>query len=167
LWHYAGVNDSTLQHAAFGGPTLATRVVDALYTEALLLADETRGYFDDAGAAERDTLPPKLRVEFACEALKGTTRLMQVVGWLLMRKAVHAGELPLGAGTADNRRLGEAPPLDPAVVARLPHTARRLLASGEDLYQRVRRIDEGLEPPAPVMAASPALSLLQRLERSL
>ncbi|MDO6415155.1 DUF1465 family protein [Sphingomonas sp. BIUV-7] len=156
-----------MTNPAFGGTTLAARLVDALYTEAMLLADETRGYFDDAGQIERDALPPRLRVEFACEALKATTRLMQVIGWLLMRKAVHAGELPEGSGTADNRRLGEAPPLDPAVVTRLPHAARRLLANGEDLYQRVRRMDEGIEAPAAEPTASPALSLLHRLERSL
>lgn len=156
-----------MTNPAFGGTTLAARLVDALYTEAMLLADETRGYFDDVGTEERDALPPKLRVEFACEALKGTTRLMQVIGWLLMRKAVFAGELPQGAGSADNRRLGEAPPLDAAVISRLPHTARRLLASGDDLYQRVRRMDEGIEMPAPTMTPSPALSLLHRLEQSL
>jgi regulator of CtrA degradation len=156
-----------MTNPAFGGTTLAARLVDALYTEAMLLADETRGYFDDAGREERDALPPRLRVEFACEALKGTTRLMQVIGWLLMRKAVNAGELPREAGTADNRRLGDAPPLDTSVVARLPQAARRLLASGDDLYQRVRRMDEGIEAPVPVIVASPALSLLHRLEQSL
>jgi regulator of CtrA degradation len=156
-----------MTNPAFGGTTLAARLVDALYTEAMVLADETRSYFDDAGQDERDALPPRLRVEFACEALKGTTRLMQVIGWLLMRKAVHAGELPAGAGTADNRRLGEAPLLDTAVVARLPQTARRLLANGEDLYQRVKRLDDGIEAPPPIVAPSPALSLLHRLEQSL
>ena len=152
---------------AFGGTALATRLVDALYTEAMLLADETRSYFDDAGREERDALAPGLRVEFACEALKGTTRLMQIVGWLLMRKAVHAGELPHDAGSADNRRLGDAPALDAAVVAQLPETAKRLLVSGEDLYQRVRRMDEGIGMPAPTATASPALSLLHRLEQSI
>lgn len=156
-----------MNNTAFGGTTLAARLVDALYTEAMLLADETRGYFDDAGAEEREALPPKLRVEFACEALKGTTRLMQVIGWLLMRKAVFAGELPIAAGTSENRRLGEAPPLDPSVIARLPQTARRLLASGDDLYQRVRRMDDGIDMPPPAVTANPALSLLHRLEQSL
>ena len=156
-----------MTNPALRGPTLATRVVDALYTEAMLLADETRGYFDDTGRGDRDALPPRLRVEFACEALKGTTRLMQIVGWLLMRKAVYAGELPVAAGTGEIRRLGEAPPLDPAAIAKLPMSARRLLVSGADLYQRVKRIDDGIDMPIPKPTASPALSLLYRLERSI
>lgn len=161
------MNDSAISNQVFGSTTLAARLVDTLYTEAMLLADETRGYFDDAGAQERDALPPRLRVEYACEALKGTTRLMQVIGWLLMRKAVHAGELPQQSAANDTRRLGDAPALDSAVLMRLPQTARRLLMAGDDLYQRVRRIDEGIETPIPKTAVSPALTLLHRLEQSL
>ncbi|PZU09218.1 DUF1465 family protein [Sphingomonas sp.] len=153
-----------MTNPAFGGTTLAARLVDALYTEAMLLADETRGYFDEAGQDEREALSPRLRVEFACEALKGTTRLMQVIGWLLMRKAVHAGEML--EASSENRRLGEAPPLDSVVLARLPQSARRLLAAGEDLYQRVRRIDDGIDAPPVPGPTSPALSLLHRLEQS-
>ncbi len=151
---------------AFGGTTLAQRLVESLYTEAMLLADETRGYFDTMGRGERDALSPRLRVEFACEALKGTTRLMQVIAWLILHKALHAGELPENAGLADNRRLGPAPPVDPATIVQLPETARRLLMNGADLYQRVRRLDEGIEVPA-ANDAGPARSLLQRLEKSL
>ena len=150
---------------AFGGTTLAQRLVDSLYTEAMLLADETRGYFDSMGQGDRDALSPRLRVEFACEALKGTTRLMQVIAWLILRKALHAGELPENAGLADNRRLGPAPALDAATLVHMPEQARRLLMSGEDLYQRVRRLDEGIEVPA-ANDVSPARSLLQRLEQS-
>lgn len=150
----------------FGGTTLANRLVESLYTEAMLLADETRSYFDTMGQGDRDALSPRLRVEFACEALKGTTRLMQVIAWLILRKALNAGELPESAGLAENRRLGPAPALDTAALIHMPETARRLLMSGDDLYQRVRRLDEGIEVP-PANEIGPARSLLQRLEQSL
>ena len=65
--------------AVVRGPALSDRVAEQLYTEALLLADETHAYYDAVGRAERDRLEPKARVLFACEALKATTRLMHVI----------------------------------------------------------------------------------------
>ena len=38
------------------------RLIDSLYTEAMLLADEARAYFDEMGRNERDTLDPMTRV---------------------------------------------------------------------------------------------------------
>ena len=35
---------------------ITSRLIDSLYTEAMLLADEARSYFDDAGRADRSTL---------------------------------------------------------------------------------------------------------------
>src|SRR6185503_14613392 len=58
---------------------ITSRLIDALYTEAMLLADEARSYFDDAGRDERATLEPFARVGFACESLKVTTRIMHIV----------------------------------------------------------------------------------------
>ena len=58
-------------------------LIDALYIEAMLLADEARSYFDEVGRAEREMLDPLVRVGFSCESLKVTTRLMHVIAWLL------------------------------------------------------------------------------------
>ncbi|MEA3059703.1 MAG: regulator of CtrA degradation, partial [Sphingomonadales bacterium] len=55
---------------------ITSRLIDSLYTEAMLLADEARSYFDEAGRDERSTLEPFARVGFACESLKVTTRIM-------------------------------------------------------------------------------------------
>ena len=72
---------------------ISRRLVDSLYVEAMLLADEARGYFDAAGRADRDDLPPLLRVGFSCESLRVTTRLMHVIAWLLVRRALASGEI--------------------------------------------------------------------------
>src|ERR1700754_1064707 len=85
------------------------RLIDALYVEAMLLADEARAYFDDAGRAERDLLEPAVRVVFSCESLKVTTRLMHVIAWLLTQRAVDAGELAPRDALDPSRRLGGAP----------------------------------------------------------
>jgi regulator of CtrA degradation len=143
---------------------LAPRVIDSLYVEAMVLADEARAYFDRHGREDRGRLDPMLRVGFSCESLKVTTRLMHVIAWLLTQRAVEAGELSPAQSRRPARRVGEAPESDEALVARLPEAARALIAASRDLHARVKRLDEdgGRAPQA-----SPARSLLSRLERSL
>jgi regulator of CtrA degradation len=145
---------------------LTLKLVGALYTEAMLLADEVRAYFDRNGREERDSLDPILRVGFSCESLKVTTRLMHVIAWLLTQRAVEAGELTPLQARKPSRRLGEAPDSDPSVVARLPAHAIALIEASRDLYARVQRLDEAGVTPTHA-APSPARSLLSRLERSL
>jgi regulator of CtrA degradation len=145
---------------------LTPKLVGALYTEAMLLADEARAYFDRHGREDRDSLEPIVRVGFSCESLKVTTRLMHVIAWLLTQRAVEAGELSPLQARKPARRLGEAPDSDELVVALLPESAIALIHASRDLYARVKRLDEtGLPSAHP--APSPARSLLSRLERSL
>jgi regulator of CtrA degradation len=144
---------------------IAPRLIDSLYTEALVLADEARFYFDDAGRMERNELEPFARVGFACESLKVTTRIMHIVAWLLTQKAIESGEIGVPDGRRPERRLGNAQDSDPTVVNQLPESARKLIASSVDLYERVRRLDEGSAADEPVQ--SPARALMGRLERGL
>ena len=144
---------------------ITSRLIDSLYTEAMLLADEARSYFDDAGRDERQTLEPFARVGFACESLKVTTRIMHIVAWLLTQRAIESGEIPTLEGRRPERRLGNAQDSDPAVVNQLPPSAQRLINSSADLYARIKRIDEGtVEAEVP---QSPARALMGRLERGL
>jgi regulator of CtrA degradation len=144
---------------------ITSRVIDSLYTEAMLLADEARSYFDDVGRNDRAMLEPFARVGFACESLKVTTRIMHIVAWLLTQRAIESGEIPTAAGRRPERRLGHAADSDPAVVEQLPESAQRLINASADLYARIRRIDEGqLETEIP---QSPARALMGRLERGL
>ncbi len=139
---------------------LRHRLVASLHVEAMLLADEARSYFDEAGRAEREALSPLDRVGFSCESLKVTTRLMHVIAWLLTQRAVTAGELRPGDALHPSRRLGDAPRSDEGVVALLPVRARLLIAGSIDLYRRVARLDSAQEEGA---SDSPVRSLQQRL----
>jgi regulator of CtrA degradation len=144
---------------------ITSRVIDSLYTEAMLLADEARSYFDDVGRNDRTSLEPFARVGFACESLKVTTRIMHIVAWLLTQRAIESGEIPTAAGRRPERRLGHAADSDPAVVEQLPDSAQRLINASADLYARVKRLDEGtVETEVP---QSPARALMGRLERGL
>jgi regulator of CtrA degradation len=144
---------------------ITSRLIDSLYTEAMLLADEARSYFDDAGRDDRSTLTPFARVGFACESLKVTTRIMHIVAWLLTQRAIESGEIPDRAGRRPERRLGHAQDSDPVVIDQLPESARRLINASADLYARVKRLDDGtIEAEVP---QSPARALMGRLERGL
>jgi regulator of CtrA degradation len=144
---------------------ITPRLIDSLYTEAMLLADEARSYFDEAGREDRCTLEPFARVGFACESLKVTTRIMHIVAWLLTQRAIESGEIGGTEGRRPERKLGNAADSDLELVAKFPPAAQRLISASADLYARVKRLDEsGLAvEPAP----SPARALMGRLERGL
>lgn len=137
---------------------LSGRMAETLYTEAMLLADELRSYFEGEGREERADLDARGKVLFACESLKATTRLMHVIAWLAGQRAIARGERP------PSEPLGAAAPSDAQVLGRMPSNARRLVLAGIDLHERVARFAAGVE--APIALASPARVLIQRLERA-
>jgi regulator of CtrA degradation len=128
-----------------GGVTqdrLHRKLIDSLYVESMVLADEARGYFDQGARVEREALDPLGRVTFSCESLKVTTRLMHVIAWLLTQRAVDAGELNPREALDPARRLGDAPVTDPAVLAQMPTDAAALIESSIDLHRRIARLDD-------------------------
>lgn len=143
---------------------ITPKLVDSLYVEAMVLADEARSYFDVEAEADRGRMAPDLRVHFACESLRVTTRLMHIIAWLLTQRAVTAGELSAVQAREPDRRLGEAPESDPLLARTFPEAARELIRVSQELYGRVRRLDRLSGEPMP--ASSPARSLMSRLERA-
>ena len=68
-------------------------IIEELYSEALILADDARAAFDlrfQDNAADCNDLT---RVALSIEGLRTTTRLMHVLAWLLNHRAYMAGEL--------------------------------------------------------------------------
>ncbi|MBB5729547.1 DUF1465 family protein [Sphingomonas prati] len=141
---------------------LTGRLIDTLHTEALLLADEARGYFDGPGRLERDRLSPSERVGFSCESLKVTTRLMHVVAWLMTRRVEGARE----GRSLPHRPLGEAVVSDAETIATLPVTAQQLVGASRDLHDRVRRLEAGmvLGETDTGVSDGPVRTLMRRLE---
>ncbi len=140
---------------------LHRRLIDSLYVESMLLADEARGYFDDAGRGDRESLDALTRVVFSCESMKVTTRLMHVIAWLLTQRAVLAGEIATRDALDPARRLGEGPETDDGTVATLPDSAKILVVASMDLHRRVARFDA--TQASPVMIESPVSSMHRRL----
>ncbi len=137
------------------------RLIDTLYVDAMVLADEARAYFDEGGRAEREALDPMARVSFSCESLKVTTRLMHVIAWLLTQRAVDAGEMEVRDALDPSRRLGPGPVSEEAAVRAMPLHAQSLIEMSTELYRRVARLDQAQCTNEAI--SSPARSMLDRL----
>lgn len=123
---------------------LTPALIDPLYAEAIAMADEARTYFSAAGQEERLALDPMERVLFSCESLKVTTRLMHVISWAMVSKAVAAGEMTPEEAAAPDRRLGFAEASDETREPRLtllPAQALSLIRRSQTLYDRVAHIE--------------------------
>jgi hypothetical protein len=89
--------------------------LDALYREAVVLADRARGWFDGPGVAWREALPARARAAAATEGLATTARLVAIIAWALDRRhTVADGPLPVmafspGVNFADTGALGDSP----------------------------------------------------------
>ena len=125
---------------------LTPRVIAALYTEAMVLADEARSYFtaDRTMQISRGQVSGKMvdAVAFSCESMKVTTRLMHCIAWLLNQRAWEEGR---GDERAARRGLGYTPPSDAELTRHLPDDARLLIAHSESLYARLTRLHATLE----------------------
>lgn len=141
---------------------LTPLLLDSLYTEAMLLADEARHCFDRNQATGH--LSPEISVAFSCESLKVTTRLMHSIAWLLNQKALRAGEITEEDAYSDAKDLGYAPVSDGPQVARFPAEAQKLIAASEELYLRLQRFSGQMRlQSAPV---SEPLAMRERLRSS-
>jgi regulator of CtrA degradation len=140
---------------------LTPKLIDSLYTEAMVLADEARSYFDCEHLHQG--LSPEVSVAFSCESLKVTTRLMHSIAWLLDQKAIAAGDITSEA-PYDVRTLGYAPASDPYQVGRFPQDAQALIASSEDLYFRLQRFSGKLL--AEHSEVPPPLAMMERIRAS-
>ncbi len=147
---------------------LTPKLINSLYHEAMSLAEDARSYFDHVGQWDRKRLEPMDRVMFSCESLKVTTRLMHAISWLLVRKAVQAGEMHEAEALHPDRRLGRASPTnadDSNRLKTLPNMAGRLVSRSIDLHNRLKRLEDQMLRDMSV-DDGPARSLMQRIERA-
>lgn len=122
-----------------------------LRDEALALLDEARAYLSQSRQPANTSAPAALRLVAACETLRMTARLTQMVAWLTVRRAAQEAGLT-GETEAPELRLGArdvcAAATPPAMV--LSPQLGDLLDRSARLYQRAARLDDLLEPRAPV-----------------
>jgi regulator of CtrA degradation len=131
--------------------SIKPRIIEALYTEALVLSDEVRAAFDLSGRIDSGApIESEARVALSCEALRTTTRMMHAVAWLLNHRAYFAGDLS-EFQLRRHGRLADFPPSEPARIALLNPETRELIARTERLFARLRRLDKGWRERDPAM----------------
>ncbi len=118
---------------------------DSTFEEALALTREARDYLTHIEPAERREMTAADRMVASCETMRLTSRLTQIMAWLMVQKAVHAGEMTREEAAAPEFRLSgkevceettpvlEGTSLQPRLV--------ELLETSHNLYQRVARLD--------------------------
>lgn len=143
---------------------LSRPIIEALYNEALVLADDVRAAFagsieEAAAARPRDAMA---RLALSSEGLKTTTRMMHVLAWLLNQRAFFSGEL-----SERQVRLHGSLPADREAeeeqLALLDPETRALILETEALHRRIARLDAAWRQDFEM--ASPARAFQARIGR--
>jgi regulator of CtrA degradation len=139
------------------------RIVESLYTEALVLSDEVRAAFTLSGRIENAGKEEDLaRIALSCEALRTTTRMMHAIAWLLNHRAYFMGELSDFQLRRHGRLAKDVAAADPERLALLDPEIRALIGATERFYARLVRLDHSWRQ-RDVAAPSAVARLRERL----
>lgn len=125
-----------------GPANINPHIIEALYSEAMMLADSVRDAFDMSGRISRLAEDEDLaRIALSCEALRATTRMMHTIAWLLNQRAYFNGEL----SEFQLRRHGRLPrdkaAIDAENYALLDPALRELIGRTQRFHARIARLD--------------------------
>jgi regulator of CtrA degradation len=121
--------------------------LESTYQEAYDLLIESRDYIEKRIPEVRRHSSHAYKMVISVETMRLTTRLTQVMAWLLTQKAVHLEELsPQQAAKHAYRLGGQKICLDRGRVDYeiLPIQLRKLLERSHGLYVRIHRLDQQL-----------------------
>ncbi|MFD2204127.1 DUF1465 family protein [Kiloniella antarctica] len=121
--------------------------LDSTYQEALSLTREARDYMAARSRNRHSWLRPEDRLQICCESMRLTTRLTQVMAWLLLQRAVLSGEVSMDVAARQENRLAGQNICD--VPDELPTGADPrmvdLMGRSHSIYLRVMRLDSQLD----------------------
>ncbi len=115
------------------------------YDETMTLMVEARNYMAFVGPVERRSNDNAGGLRLSCEAMRVTSRLTQVMAWLMMQRAVAEGEISSDAAMDEENRLSGAEVcLDDSFTEdeNLPRGLRSLLDRSRRLYIRVSHLEQ-------------------------
>ena len=122
----------------------ATAFFSRTYDEAMALTVEARDYFAVAAADEARGLGPATGLDYRRESMRLTTKLTQVMAWLLIQRAVHAGEMTVREARSEAYALSGVEHCledEHAGGGILPAGLRSLLRRSTRLFRRVAQLD--------------------------
>lgn len=124
--------------------------LDKAYDDGFALLIEVRDFLKDEKAAIDAALAPNERMLLTEELTRMTRRLTDVMAWLLLRRAVAAGDISHRDSLSHAAtRLGDDPPGEPvAAHRRLPLNVRGMIGRTRRLYGEVLKLKETTEQRA-------------------
>lgn len=126
-----------------------------LYDEGMALIEETASYIDGAGKIASRSLSGEASALYASEAMRMSTRLMQVASWLLLFRAARDKEMTPEQIRQEKAKVSLNTPsagLNSAQWNELPEEFRQLVNYSIRLEDRVRHMDHDVDNA--LMAAS-------------
>ena len=75
------------------------------FKEGMGLVEETANYLDGPGRVDSRALDRSGAIAYATESMRLTTRLMQLASWLLLQRAIAAGELGMSEASKEKTRI--------------------------------------------------------------
>ncbi len=142
---------------------------DHVFREGMALVEETANYLEGPGRKDAKSAGPVAAMLYASESMRLTTRLLELASWLVIRRALKAGEIGAEEARTKRRRLRLAAIGRPQHVQgfeQLPARLRALIEASFALHDRIVHLDRALERPTAVLsevATNPVAEQVDRL----
>jgi regulator of CtrA degradation len=118
--------------------------VERMYNEAYSLLLETRNYMTYIAPQLRSEMAPEDRLFVTYQSTRLTSRLLEMMSWLMAQKAIHGGEMTREQAREQGFTISndDVCRFDEAEQSNiLPEGLRSLLERSERLYSRLLRLD--------------------------
>jgi len=127
-----------------------------VFQEGMGLVEETANYLDGPGRKDARHLDRHGSIAYATESMRLTTRLMQLASWLLMQRAISAGELSRESARSERHRINLAEigaGYELRGADQLPEGLKLLVGRSLRLHERILTLDAMLNEASPEPAA--------------
>jgi regulator of CtrA degradation len=127
---------------------------DQVFQEGMALVEATANYLEGQGRRDSKAIGPASSMLYASESMRLTTRLLELASWLVIRRALKAGEIGPEEARVKRRRLRLTAIGRPQHVqgfAQLPDKLKDLIEASFALHDRITHLDRALEHPEAVV----------------
>ena len=144
---------------------------DKVFKEGMGLVEETANYLDGPGRADSKLLDRSGAIAYATESMRLTTRLMQLASWLLLQRAIAAGELGSDEARKEKNRISLTDigcGADIPGAEQLPEGLGELVERSLRLLDRIKTLDLMIsrQTMPETGRANPVASQLDQLARA-
>ena len=121
---------------------------NVLFTEGMALVEHATAYLEGEGRQQARKLASPLSVVYATESMRLTTRLLEMASWLLIQRALMAGQITPAEAHQKRQRVKLRPLSRPSHVTHydeLPAGLRRLIEASFVLNDRILQLDQAMQ----------------------